>query len=73
LAPGDRLVIFTDGLSEATNDSQEEFGEERLVEAIRKNAALPVNDLQKQVIEAVAAFCQGSFQDDATLMAVSFD
>ncbi len=45
LFPGDVLVLYTDGVTESFNASEEEFGEERLVDALRRNCELPANAL----------------------------
>ena len=41
LRPGDTLALYTDGVTEAFNDAGEEFGEQRLIEALRQHCALP--------------------------------
>ncbi|HYT77394.1 MAG TPA: SpoIIE family protein phosphatase [Vicinamibacterales bacterium] len=73
LAPGDRLVLFTDGLTEARNDSDEEFGEERLLEAAIRNRACSAPSLQARLADEVAMFTGGCLQDDATLMVLAAD
>ena len=45
LAPGDLLVVFTDGVTEAPNAAEKEFGEERLEDFVRANAGRPVDEL----------------------------
>ncbi|HYK91999.1 MAG TPA: SpoIIE family protein phosphatase [Acidobacteriota bacterium] len=71
LRPGDRLVMFTDGVSEAANAEGEEFGEERLIEAVRSNRKLSAKMLRHSLVEAVTGFCGGEFADDATLLVVA--
>ncbi|MFL6215594.1 MAG: SpoIIE family protein phosphatase [Blastocatellia bacterium] len=73
LQPGDRLLLFTDGITEANNDCDDEFDEARLIEILTANRALAAARLQEVVMECVTEFCGGDFQDDATLMALSFD
>lgn len=68
LAPGDRLVLYTDGITEASNAASEEFGEERLIEMARCGAA---DDLPARVFEAVEAFSGKRAEDDATLLLVA--
>jgi sigma-B regulation protein RsbU (phosphoserine phosphatase) len=71
LKPGDRLLLFTDGITEAENSSEEEFGEERLVKlaaALREQDAAAMKD---RVLQIVAEFTGGIFQDDATLMVIA--
>ena len=71
-APGDRLVCFTDGITEARNSSDCEFGDERLVELLGKHlpAAAP-GDIADAVITSAATFAGGEFQDDATALVMS--
>ncbi len=68
LHSGDRLVLFTDGLTDATNRDGEEFGETRLVELIAQYRNLSANELQQTVMNTIAAFTENNFQDDATLL-----
>ena len=73
IGPGDRLLLFTDGITEARNDADEEFGEERLVDAAVANRACSAPALQARLADAVAAFTGGRLQDDATLMVLASD
>jgi sigma-B regulation protein RsbU (phosphoserine phosphatase) len=69
LAPGDMLVLYTDGVTEATNADGEEFGESRLLATLESNSLLPVGPLLQAVVEAVQQFSSGSEQqDDITLV-----
>ncbi len=69
--PGDRLLLFTDGVTEVRNSGGEEFGEPRLIEVMRRHRLLGAYDLQIKVMRTVAEFSGGEFQDDATLLAMS--
>ena len=71
LQSGDRLVLFTDGITEATNDQDEEFDEARLIALLLAHRALDASALQQEVMSEVSEFCGGDFQDDATLMVLS--
>jgi sigma-B regulation protein RsbU (phosphoserine phosphatase) len=71
LAPGDRIVLFTDGLTEARNAANEEFGEERLLDLAVCHRACTAPSLQERLTDAVAAFTGGRLHDDATLIVVA--
>ena len=69
LHPGDTLVLYTDGVTEASNANGEEFGELRLVDVLASHAHLPLESLQQEVVSAVQSFSSGSEQqDDITLV-----
>jgi sigma-B regulation protein RsbU (phosphoserine phosphatase) len=68
LAPGDTLVLYTDGITEARNTAGEEFGETRLVETLQYSCHLPVESLLRAVVRAVQQFTGGEQQDDITLV-----
>jgi phosphoserine phosphatase RsbU/P len=70
LSPGDRLLLYTDGLPEARNTAGEEFGERRLIEMILQQPHLDPQDLQDRILQSVSEFCGGSPQDDSTLIAI---
>ncbi len=71
IRPGDRLVCFTDGISEACSPNGEEFGEDRLVETIRGHRYQSAETLARSVSDAAAAWTNGALQDDATLIVVA--
>ncbi len=68
LHPGDLLVIFSDGVSEAMSDEGELYGEERLLEAIRARRHLPVPELLEALAAAVIQFSGREQEDDITLV-----
>ena len=69
LAPGDILVLYTDGVTEATSADGEEFGESHLLDTLGSNFHLPVGSLLQAIVEAVQQFSSGSEQqDDITLV-----
>jgi len=70
-AAGDRLVLMTDGITEATNNCGEEFGESRLIRLLVEARELGDSELQQKLLEAVTSFAGRSLQDDATLVIVS--
>jgi phosphoserine phosphatase RsbU/P len=69
LAPGDLLVIYTDGFSEAMNPRLEEWGEKRLLEAVQACDGLSAQDAIARIMKAADAFASGAPQsDDMTLV-----
>jgi sigma-B regulation protein RsbU (phosphoserine phosphatase) len=68
LRPGDRLVLFTDGITEAGSHEGREFGDDRLVELVVANRHLPAAALLDSVFTEVSTFTRGVFADDATLI-----
>ena len=71
LRPGDYLVAFTDGISEAMNHDDEEWGEERLTETIRAcaEASLTADETVKRILSAADTFVAGAKQhDDMTVV-----
>jgi sigma-B regulation protein RsbU (phosphoserine phosphatase) len=68
---GDRLVLYTDGITEARDAGDEEFGEERLIEALVRHRALGAAALQDRLVRDVTHFTSGRFQDDATLIVIA--
>src|SRR5260221_2730867 len=64
LSPGDLLVAFTDGISEALNASDEEWGEERLMQAVKSRADLPAAEQLSQIIVSADALAAGAQQPD---------
>jgi len=73
LGAGDRLVLFTDGIGEASNARDQELGEERLVELIRPLRDRGAHELKDRILQAVATFTGGRAQDDATLVVVAVE
>jgi sigma-B regulation protein RsbU (phosphoserine phosphatase) len=69
LQPGDTMVLFTDGISEAMNHADEEFDEPRLMEAVRGGEGLDAGGLIDRVMLVCDAFVAGAPQhDDMTLV-----
>ncbi len=71
LRSGDRLVMFTDGVTEAVNGEEEEFGEKRLVAASLRGRQLSAEALHRFLLDLVTEFCGGEFEDDATILVVA--
>jgi len=68
IAPGDRLVLFTDGVSEASGGDGEMFGETRLELLVAEKRALSATELQQSIAGAATAFSGGELDDDLTLV-----
>ncbi|MCM2270795.1 MAG: SpoIIE family protein phosphatase [Thermoanaerobaculia bacterium] len=69
LAPGDLLVVYTDGIVEAFDASDEEFGLERLEAVCREHRAVPLSDLSNTIDRALEQFVRGvPYPDDRTLV-----
>ena len=67
LCPGDTLAIYTDGITEAFNDTDEEFGEERLIDSLRRHRQLSAQDIISAVVDEVRGFSGRQQHDDITL------
>jgi sigma-B regulation protein RsbU (phosphoserine phosphatase) len=66
---GGLLVLYSDGVTEATNTNQDEFGEERLIEALRCHRTEPAAAIVDAVMKEVVQFAAGAPQaDDITLL-----
>jgi len=70
LLPGDRIVLFTDGVSEATDASGEMFGEARIEELVTDCRDLSATELQQTIVDAASAYSGGELEDDVTLVVV---
>jgi sigma-B regulation protein RsbU (phosphoserine phosphatase) len=71
LAHGDVLVLYTDGITEAIDADEEEFGEERLEELVVQNASCTAQELTDLIINAAAAFAsEEGAVDDETLVVI---
>ena len=68
LLPGDTLAIYTDGVSESFNERREEFGEQRLIAALRRHRDLPAADLLASIVQDVQGFSPHEQHDDITLI-----
>lgn len=74
LGPGDLMLLYTDGATEAMNAAGEEFGEARLVEAASSDSGLSAEGSLLRVLAAIDAFVGGAPQyDDITLMVIRRD
>jgi sigma-B regulation protein RsbU (phosphoserine phosphatase) len=69
LGPGDLLVLYSDGVTEANNANFDEFGEDRFIEVLKQHRQQPAADIVAAVTKALAEFAAGAPQaDDITLV-----
>lgn len=68
LTPGDTLALYTDGVTESFNDDDEEFGEDRLLDAIRRNRELQPETMVRTILDEVQQFSPHEQHDDITLI-----
>jgi serine phosphatase RsbU (regulator of sigma subunit) len=68
LRPGDLLAIYTDGITEAFNDHDEEFGEDRLIQALQEHRRQAPNELVAAIFDEVRRFSPREQRDDITLI-----
>jgi len=74
LRPGDKLVIYSDGVTEAANPAGEFFGKKRLREVVTAHAAAGCAALHDAILESVTAFIASAAQaDDITLLVVEYN
>ncbi len=66
--PGDTLALYTDGVTEAENGAQEEFGEQRLIEALRRHRQQSPQALLTSLIDELRQFSAPEQRDDITLI-----
>ena len=65
------MVLCSDGITDAQNEAEEEFGEDRLTSVVRASLDAPVETIVERVFEAIDAFAGGAPQfDDITLLVV---
>ncbi len=73
LKSGDRLLLFTDGITEAEDAQGEEFGVERVAAFGKAHAASSAAELNQQLLAQVSDFCGAQFQDDATVVVLAIN
>lgn len=71
LRAGDRIVLYTDGITDVCNADDEEFGDSRLVDLAVANRGCSAPALQARLANAADAFSDGRFHDDATLIVMA--
>jgi len=73
LETGDRILFYTDGVTEAKNANLEEFGEERLREIYVQEAQSSISELIQKINEAVSKFTGGNIEDDITIAVIEIE
>ncbi len=68
LFSGDTLVLYTDGITESFNDVGEEFGEQRLIEALVRHREMPAQSVIASIVDEVQRFSPHEQHDDITLI-----
>jgi len=68
IAAGDRLVLYTDGITEGRNPGGDEYGEDRLADAALRHRALSAEEMLAAMLREVESFNSGVYEDDATLI-----
>ncbi len=68
LAPGDTLALYTDGVTEASNDDGEEFAEQGLIDSLRRHRDLPCHALLTAIADDVRTFDPHDQRDDITVI-----
>jgi phosphoserine phosphatase RsbU/P len=71
IEPGDQLLLYTDGISEAMDANGEEFGEARLQQLLRTMPARPASCALQQITQAVSEFHPAAERDDRTMIAMT--
>ena len=67
----DRLLLFTDGITEAARPDGQEFGEDNIAALAKAHSASSASELNSRVLAKATDFCGGQFQDDATLLVIA--
>jgi sigma-B regulation protein RsbU (phosphoserine phosphatase) len=73
LAPGDRIALYTDGVTEARDGAGTEFGDSRLIEVLQDCRDADSQIAQEKIFSTVEQFCGGNWEDDATLIVLSVE
>ena len=67
---GDTLLLYSDGVTEAANSVDDDFGEDRLVRILRDSSAATAGDMTRKIVNSVAAFSGASRMDDVTVVTI---
>lgn len=72
ICPGDVLVLYTDGITEAWNERGEEYGELCLIESLRRHSELPCQAILSAIVDGVQQFSSQEQHDDVTAIVAKF-
>ena len=70
LAPGDRLYLYSDGVTEAKNAKRDLFGDDRFMEVLDSTAKAPLSESLERVVQKVESWCKPEFPDDDVTLLV---
>ena len=71
LSPGDRIILFTDGLIESRNTEAKQYGLEKVKDTVSFSSALPIERLTKMLLSDVTSFAKGAeFKDDISVLGI---
>lgn len=73
LDPGDRILFYSDGITQAKNADGSQFGEERLLQIYQEGTDTPISDLIQQIKDRTYEFCNSQIEDDVTLAIVEIE
>jgi sigma-B regulation protein RsbU (phosphoserine phosphatase) len=73
LTSGDRLLMYTDGITESRNLRGEEFGERRLIDRVIELRSSDPREVTESVVSSVREFNNGNFEDDLTVVVVGVE
>ncbi|NIT61187.1 MAG: SpoIIE family protein phosphatase, partial [Aliifodinibius sp.] len=70
-APGDILLLCSDGITEAMNDKEDLYGEERMTDFVQNNAHQTASEIGTGLLAEISGFSEtGNYDDDITLMII---
>ena len=70
LQPGDMIVLYSDGITEAGESSQKEFGAARLEATVKQHFEKPLDEIRQHVLKAIRDWSGTEVEDDMTLLLV---
>lgn len=68
---GDRLLLFTDGVTEATNEQDIQYGDKRLEDLVLRNRGVPAEDFNRELLEDLGRFCSNKLKDDIFVLDIT--